>query len=134
MATIEDLAAAALALPGVSEGVAYSNRGWEVGGKRFAWERPFSKADIKRFGTQPVPPPPIAALVTEDLMDKAAILEANPRWCFDIPHFQGYPAVLVELGRVTPKALDRLVLDAWLVHAPGELAEAELARRTRRRR
>ncbi len=35
---------------GVVEGERYGNRAWSVSGKAFAWERPFSKADIRRFG------------------------------------------------------------------------------------
>jgi hypothetical protein len=54
MAGIEDAAALAARLPEVTQGEDSHGRGtatWSVGGKAFAWERPFSKADIKRFGT-----------------------------------------------------------------------------------
>jgi hypothetical protein len=42
---------------------------------------------------------------------------------FTIPHFDGYAAVLVELGRADPEQLRELVLDGWLACAPPGLAE-----------
>ena len=50
MPTSEDAARIASSLPEVVEGERHGNLGWSVGGKGFAWVRPFSKADVKRFG------------------------------------------------------------------------------------
>ena len=74
MVTIDDVAAMALALPDTSEGERRGTRTWSVGGKVFAWERPFSKADIKRFGDEEPPAGPIVAVRVEDLHVKELVL------------------------------------------------------------
>ncbi len=55
MVTVDDAARIALELPRVTEGERYGNRSWSVDGKAFAWDRPLSKADIRRFGDGAVP-------------------------------------------------------------------------------
>src|SRR5579871_463319 len=106
------------ALPEVTEGTRYGRRTWFVTDKAFAWERPFSKADIKRFGDETPPTGPILALVTADLEDKEAVLAMGTRGFFTIPHFDGFAAVLVQLDVVTKKPLREAIEDAWLASAP----------------
>jgi hypothetical protein len=127
MQTLDDVARLALALPAVTEGEdkhRHGHRTWEVGGKAFAWERPFSKADIRRFGDQPPPAGEIIAIRTADLHEKEAILAANTAGFFTIPHFDGYKAYLVQLAEVTAGALRDALTDGWLACAPPDLAEA----------
>jgi hypothetical protein len=122
MVTLEEVASLATALPDVSEGIRYGHRAWSVAGKVFAWERPFSKADLKRFGDQPPPAGPILAISVADLGEKEAVIAADPSSFFTIPHFNGYPAVLVQLAECPEKLLREALLDGWLVCAPAALA------------
>src|SRR5437763_3494475 len=105
MATIDDVARLALDLPDVTEGERRGHRTWSVAGKAFAWERPFSKADLKRFGDSVPPDGPILAVRVEDLGEKEAVLAAQPKAFFTIPHFNGYAAVLIQLDTVAKRAL-----------------------------
>ena len=134
MASLEVAAELAMSLPGVTSGTSYRNRAWIVGGKTFAWERPFSKADLRRFGNEPVPKGPILALRLTDLPAKDAVLAQGTRGVFTIPHFDGYAAVLVQLEVVQKSALERLVTDAWLACVPASTANSYRVRARKPRR
>ena len=128
MATVDDAAGVARELPDVTEGERYGHRTWSVGGKAFAWDRPFSKADIKRYGDVTPPDGPILAVRVADLGEKDAVLAAQPKGFFTIPHFDGYPAVLIQLRKVGQRALREAIIDGWLACAPPKLAEEYLKR------
>jgi hypothetical protein len=117
-ATFADVARIAESLPDVTVGERYGNRTWFVRGKGFAWERPFSKADLKRFGEETPPTGAILAVAVAGLDAKEAALAANPKWAFTIPHFDGYAAVLIQLEKVTLRGLTAALSEAWEASAP----------------
>ena len=136
MQTFEDVARIATGLPEVTEGEEKHRglRTWEVPGtgkaraKAFAWERPFSKADLKRFGDEQPPAGAILAIRTADLAEKEAILAAGQVGFFTIAHFDGYAAYLVQLDLVSAEALREALVDGWLACAPRALADRYLGR------
>ncbi len=98
MATLADVARLAASLPGVTKGERHGNLTWFVRAQAFAWDRPFSKADLRRFGDETPPAAPILAVRVADLDDKEAIFATGHRGFFTIPHFDGYAAVLIRFS------------------------------------
>jgi hypothetical protein len=129
MATMADVSRLVSALPDVTAGERHGTATWFVAGKAFAWDRPFSKADIRRFGEQSPPAGPILAIRLADLGEKEAVLAANPGAFFTIAHFDGYAAVLIQLDLVEEVALREALVDGWLACAPAALAESFLGRK-----
>ena len=131
--TFDDVHALASSLPGVTVGTKWGNRTWMVEGKGFAWQRPFSKADLKRFGDEPPPTGEILAVRVESLDAKDALLAIEPPGFFTIPHFQGYAAVLIALRQARAKDVRAAIQDAFRAVAGSLPAPGRVRMRKRKR-
>lgn len=134
MVRVDDIDQMTGDLPEVTAGERYGTRTWNVVGKTFAWERGFSKADIRRFGEESPPEGPILAVRVADLSEKEAVLQGVLKGFFTIPHFEGYPAVLIQLRAALKRDVREILLDGWLACAPTKLAEDYVAQQASSRR
>jgi hypothetical protein len=126
MATWSDVRRLALALPGTSEEVSSNgHHAWHVQKKGFTWERPLRRSDLAALGDA-APTGPILGVRTADLEMKEVLLASDPKVFFTTPHFDGYPAVLVRLPKITRKLLKEVIVEAWLAVAPKRAATAFL--------
>jgi hypothetical protein len=119
MATQNDVRKIALALPGTTEGTdrfAFSveNKGKQKG---FVWVW-LERKDPKKART---PCPTVLAVRVRDQAEKAALLAGDPECFFTEPHYDGFPAVLVRLPKVSRPLLRKLIVDAWRCQAPRKL-------------
>ncbi len=126
MATWDDVQRIALGLPEATERVSRELRQWRVKDKLFVWERPLRKADLEALGAD-APDGPIMGARVEHLVAKEALLADDTGVFFTTPHFDGYPAILVQLDRIGIEDLDEVVVEAWLVRAPKRLVQAYLS-------
>lgn len=127
MATWNQVRKVVAELPGTQETTKPSGHlWWTVGAKSIAWERPLRNADYAALGDA-APDGPILGVRTEDEGEKWALIEADPEVFFTTPHFDGYPAVLVNLRAIRMKALREVITDAWLSRAPKRLVKEYLA-------
>jgi len=131
MASWRDVRRLALALPETSERTSYGNPAWAVCDKPFAWERPLRADDIAALGDA-APKGAVLGIRTDGLEMKEALIASDPAVFFTTPHFDGYAAVLIRLGKITPAILERVLVDAWLARAPKRLASEFLQRNVRR--
>ena len=122
MAGWEDVRRIALGLPDTSERSSRERPSWRVRDKGFVWERPLRPADLRALGDD-APTGPILGARVEHLGAKEALLADDPDVYFTTPHFDGYPAVLVRLDRITVEDLEELIVEAWLARAPKRLAK-----------
>jgi hypothetical protein len=126
MASWDDVARLALAMPGAEERESRGHRQWRVKDKLFVWERPLRRSDLEALGDA-APDGPILGARVEHLVAKDALIADDPDVYFTTPHFDGYPAVLVRLERIDAEELRELVEDAWVQRAPKTVAQAWLA-------
>jgi len=126
MASWDDVARIALALPEAEEQPMHGLRSWRVRKKLFVWERPLRDSDLAGLGDA-APEGPILGARVEDLGAKEALIAEEPGVYFTIPHFDGYSAVLVRLEEIDEPDLEELIAEAWLCRAPKRLAQSYLA-------
>lgn len=133
MATLDDVRAIALALPGVTEraGGRSGEPSWRLPTGQIAWIRRPSKVDLRQLADLGLewPDGPVLGVSVSSLEEKAALLASEPDGLFSIPHFDGYPALLVQLDAVEKDRLAELIADAWLERAPVLVAKQWLAER-----
>ena len=101
-------------LPETEEYTSHGHAAFRVKGKHFVWMSPNRDA----LGA-------LAIYVDPD--EKQLILESGSEVYFTVPHYDGYPAVLVRLELIGREELRERIEDAWLLRAPKRLA-AELGR------
>jgi len=133
MATIDDVREIALTLPGVTERVGghTGEPSWRLPSGQIAWIRGPSKVDLRQLADLGMewPDGPVLGIRVGSVEEKAALLAAEPDALFSIPHFDGYPGLLVRLDAVERDRLAEILADAWLVRAPVLVAKKWLAER-----
>lgn len=133
MVTLDDVREIALALPDVTErlGGHTGEPSWSLPSGQIAWIRGPSKVDLRQLADLGLewPQGPVLGVRVASLEEKAALLAAEPDGLFSIPHFDGYPGLLVELDAVDRDRLAEIIADAWLVRAPVLVAKQWLAER-----
>jgi hypothetical protein len=131
MATLDDVRMIVRELPDSSEVVEghRGGTGWRAAKGLFVWERGPSQRDIAQLADlgRAWPDGIVVGVRTEGLEGKTAVLGAYADVAFDIPHFDGYPAVLVRLDAIDPPRLRELVTDSWLLRTSARAAKEWLA-------
>ncbi|MGQ0850055.1 MAG: MmcQ/YjbR family DNA-binding protein [Actinomycetota bacterium] len=126
MASWDDVRRIAMKLPETGERSSGGLSQWRVRGKLFVWMRPLRAADYAALG-ESAPDGPIMGVRTADAGVKEALVADAPEVYFTTPHFDGYPAVLVQLDTISLPELEELIVEAWSVQAPKRLAKEYLA-------
>lgn len=133
MATIADVRDLVLALPGVEEraGGHTGAPAWRCNGGQIAWMRGPRKTDLAQLAElgRTWPEGQVLAVRTETAALAGELIAADPEVFFTIPHFAGYPAVLLRLDVIARDHLGELLADAWLLRAPKALARQWLDER-----
>jgi hypothetical protein len=128
VASWDDVRRIALSLPDTTEAVSWGNAHWRVKNKGFVWERPLHQSDLaalKALGEE-ASEGAILGVRVADLGVKEAVIADDPQLFFTIPHFEGYPAILVRLDLIGVRELEELIVEAWLDRAPKRLAQQYL--------
>ena len=110
MATEDDVRHIALSLPETIEKPWFNTPGFRVKGKGFLRIRSEAEGGLVIF--------------VADVAEKEALLASEPGKFFTTPHYDGYPAVLVNLAAVDVDELRELITDSWRLKAPKRVLKA----------
>jgi len=99
----EDVVELGSRFPGVEETTSYGTPALKVS----------SRGGMCRMRTDP------DALVMRviDMEEREALLQGDPEKFFTIPHYDGYPYVLIDLDRIDRVELAELLEEAWRIRA-----------------
>jgi len=128
VASFDDVRQIALSLPETTEAVSWGNAHWRVKNKGFVWERPLNQSDhvaLEALGER-APDGAILGVRVADIGAREAMIADDPNLFFTIPHFDGFPAILVRLDVIGVPELEELIVEAWLDRAPKRLAQQYL--------
>jgi hypothetical protein len=109
MPTWEDVVAMGCSLPEVEESTWFRSPSLKVAGKGFARLRTEAEGGL---------------VLMCDHDEKEALLASGDPAFFTTPHYDGYPAILVDLEKVDPDQLGEMVQEAWRRKAPAKLRKA----------
>ncbi len=116
MADEGDVRRLALALPGVEE-IDSDGFDFRVAGRGFVWSYPERLPGRPReIRTD------IAVLYVGDEAEKQALVLGEPQLFFAAPGYDGWPLVMLRLDEVDAERLAELIVDAWRMRAPRDLA------------
>jgi hypothetical protein len=107
VATWETVCELAGELPEVEQSTWYGTPGLKVRGKGFA--------RLREDG---------ALVVMIDILEREALMQEDAQTFYITPHYQDYPAMLVNLERVDREELRELLIESWYRKAPKRLAKA----------
>jgi hypothetical protein len=92
---------------------------FRVGKKAFAWSC-MERVDPKK---PRVRRPDVLAVRVADEWDKQSLLAVDSQKFFTEPHYDGFPAVLVNLPLIDRDELGELLIAAWRIQAPRALVK-----------
>lgn len=131
VATLDDVRAIAMGFPGVTERPDGQRRGasWRLPSGAFVWQRGPGGRDLEQLAAlgREWPAGEVIGVRTDGVPVKEALIETYPDAFFTIPHFDGYPAVLVRLDAIEVDHLREVITDAWLLKVSKRVASEWLA-------
>ena len=95
-----------LRLPGIEEGTSYGMPAFKLLGRFFARLRDDDTVLVVHL---------------RSLAERDRLLEHEPAVFFTTDHYRNYPTVLIRLARISERALDDVLGDAWRRGAPRRL-------------